>query len=91
MTKDHEIADIFVYLKLPSRETIKRTAGRPGEEPGGQPGEERGAGCCDSQPAIPRMFADGSLKTHNLRPVGKNEKDAQTEVGKQTKDTNIQL
>ena len=24
MTKEHEIADIVVYLKLPSRETIKR-------------------------------------------------------------------
>ena len=40
MTKEHEIADIVVYLKLPSRETIKRkhttalhkTAGEPGGE-----------------------------------------------------------
>ena len=50
MTKEHEIADIVVYLKLPSRETIKRkhttalhkTAGEPGGEHGGE--HERGTG-----------------------------------------------
>ena len=74
MTKEHEIADIVVYLKLPSRETIKRkhttalhkTAGQPWEQPGGQ----RAAGCCDSLPAIPLVFADGSLRTHRLSLVG---------------------
>ena len=75
MTKEHEIADIVVYLKLPSRETIKRkhttalhkTAGQPG----GEHGTERAAGCCDSLPAIPLVFADGSLRTHRLSLVGK--------------------
>ena len=74
MTKEHEIADIVVYLKLPSRETIKRkhttalhkTAGPPGGQHGGQPA----AGCCDSLPAIPLVFADGSLRTHRLSLVG---------------------
>ena len=74
MTKEHEIADIVVYLKLLSRETIKRkhttalhkTAGQPGGEPGGQ----RAAGFWDSQPAIPVVFADGSLRTHRLSLVG---------------------
>ena len=78
MTKEHEIADIVVYLKLPSRETIKRkhttalhkTAGEPGGEHGGQHGEQRAAGCCDSLPAIPLVFADGSLRTHRLSLVG---------------------
>ena len=66
--------DIVVYLKLPSRETIKRkhttalhkTAAQPGEQHGG----ERAAGCCDSLPAIPLVFADGSLRTHSLTLVG---------------------
>ena len=78
MTKEHEIADIVVYLKLPSRETIKRkhttalhkTAGQPGTEHGEQHGGQRAAGCCDSQPAIPLVFADGCLKTHRLTLVG---------------------
>ena len=78
MTKEHEIADIVVYLKLPSRETIKRkhttalhkTAGEPGGEHGGEHGGERAAGCCDSLPAIPLVFADGSLRTHRLSLVG---------------------
>ena len=75
MTRKHEIADIVVYLKLPSRETIKRkhttalhkTAAEPGGEHGGQPA----AGCRDSLPAIPLVFADGSLRTHRLSLVGK--------------------
>ena len=79
MTKEHEIADIVVYLKLPSRETIKRkhttalhkTAGEPGGQHGGEHGEQRAAGCCDSLPAIPLVFADGSLRTHRLSLVGK--------------------
>ena len=76
MTKENEIADLVVYLKLPSRDMMKRkhttalheTAGEPGEQPGGQ----RVAGCCKSQPAIPLVFADVSLKTHNLMLVGKS-------------------
>ena len=78
MTKEHEIADIVVYLRLPSRETIKRKhttalqkpGGEPWEQPWGQPWGERAAGCCDSQPAIPLVFADGSLRTHKLSLVG---------------------
>ena len=76
MTKEHEIADIVVYLKLPSREAIKRkhtTALHklPGNQAGNMAGE-RAAGCCDSLPAIPLVFADGSLRTHRLSLVGKN-------------------
>ena len=71
---EHEIADIVVYLKLPSRETIKRkhttALQKPGEEPWGEPWEQRAAGCCDSQPAIPLVFADGSLRTHKDKLVG---------------------
>ena len=78
MTKEHEIADIVVYLRLPSRETIKRkhttalhkTAGEPGAEHGEEHGGERAAGFCDSQPAIPVVFAEGSLRTHRLTLVG---------------------
>ena len=86
MTKEHEIADIVVYLKLPSRETIKRkhttalhkTAGQPGGEPGG----EQGAGLCDSQPAIPLVFADGSLRTHNLTLVGIRNRKKSSEIAR---------
>ena len=45
-----------------------------GGPPGGEPGGERAAGFCDSQPAIPIVFADGSLRTHNQKLVGINEK-----------------
>ena len=69
MTKDHEIADIVVYLKLPSVKRKTKTYCSTHEtagEPGAEPGRERGTGFCDSQPATPIVFADGSLKTHNL-------------------------
>ena len=61
--------------KIASRETIKpkdttalhKTGGPPWEQPGG----ERAAGFCDSLPAIPIVFADGSLRTNKFLLVGK--------------------
>ena len=63
-------------MKIFFRKTIKpkdttvpnKTAGEPWPEPW----EERAAGFWDSQPAIPIVFADGSLRTHNLKLVGQN-------------------
>ena len=42
--------------------------------PGGEPGAERVNGFCDTPPAIPIAFADGSLRTYNQKFVGINNK-----------------
>ena len=58
--------------------SAKRNWWEPGGQPGGQPGEEPGgqrpqrvAEFWDSYPAITLVFAEGSVRTHNLKLVGK--------------------
>ncbi len=57
--------------------STRKNAGEPGEQPGGEPGEQplaqRVAYFRNSQLSITLVLADGSLKTHNLKLVGKSE------------------
>ena len=72
--------------KIAFRETIKpkdtTALHKTGGPPGGQPGGPRAAGFCDSLPAIPIVFADGSLRTHSLTLVGNIGNRPGTQIGK---------